>query len=1087
MTEWIVTSSALILIVIALRGLLKGKISLRLQYGLWALVLVRLLIPFSIADSAISIANILSVPTITEADNALADYKDSIDTIRNDYIQRGEMVTNEELREQALQALRDKAQTKLEQEYEQSGTQIQTPEIREEIRHQAQQQVAAISFTAMVTDALPYLWLAGVVLVGAVLIGSNLHFGWKLRRSREELDLPHVPAKVYLTDYVATPCLFGIGKPDIYLTSEVMEDARMRSHVLAHEMSHYRQGDHIWSVLRCLCLVLHWYNPLVWVAAILSKQDAELACDEATIKSLGETERTAYGRTLIGMTCVRRDPRSLMLTATTMLGTKKTLKERILLIARKPQMALYTLVACILVAAVAVGCTFTGAPANPVEPTNSEDRVWEQLNEVVDAVNSAESRHFSHYILAEHPGKVYLENATPVNEGWVYGEDFYLGNTEPSQLYYDGTFYARRSDGTWLVDRYPEDDAYGFDISLPSRNNYTMTWTQTEEYLDVVLQSNSDKYDSSHYRMDLNGKLLWYAQTIQGSVTPGTDAESGPIALYSVYYLHDTDPANVRKKVETSAAEILSTMVEWDGELNTEPTEPMRPVINWDLPDYPQLSYDQYFAQYRYYYYAAAGERPKQQYYWGGWNNGKDKCEVWMKDGKIFAGDSLTGNYVQVGNETFGNTKVTCCDEFWIYCIKDQTELFRIDYKGENRQTLYVDETKKIAPFDITYSHVRDNSVLFFVAAAGEKYGIYRLYLPDMTLDLLYTTEDIPHLYEPYSNFEITWSTKVKEIINDVTEIDYYYNCLTGELLDRPVVGDRSWGNSTWAWWLENIDVQNFQDLLSYENGYWYWRALGVAFDKPEDISLRILFYNGLKVEERENVSDFTDSELAFVKQYAVDYWQDEDAWRGALKFSREDVKNVLTTYFGVTLDKVEIPEEWAYFDETDSYYIIRTDGYGIDNHEVLDVQYGDNGIVQIYWGTNEWIYDTRNDFDGWLIPLENQVNLMVMTLQKKLDGGYIVLSNLPVEPEVPADPVPHITNIRDRSKEENLPVAEALERFFSDVDNNYYFPGIKSQYITVYYSDGTSENIITALQTERATIADLDTFGIKYITNPRE
>ena len=145
---------------------------------------------------------------------------------------------------------------------------------------------------------------------------------------------------------------------------------------------------------------------------------------------------------------------------------------------------------------------------------------------------------------------------------------------------------------------------------------------------------------------------------------------------------------------------------------------------------------------------------------------------------------------------------VTCCDEYWIYIIEDRTELYRIDYKGQNRQTLYVDETHKIAPFDITYTHVRDNSVFFFVAASGSGYGIYRLYLPDMTLDLLYTTNSKPFLYEPYSNFEITWSCAVNRS-DGISEIDYYYNCLTGELLERPVYGDRSWGNTTWAWWNE--------------------------------------------------------------------------------------------------------------------------------------------------------------------------------------------------------------------------------------------------------------------------------------------
>ena len=65
MIEWIVTSSALIGIVIGLRFLTKGRIPMRLRYGLWVLVLVRLLIPVSI-PSSISIMNLLPEPVVAE-------------------------------------------------------------------------------------------------------------------------------------------------------------------------------------------------------------------------------------------------------------------------------------------------------------------------------------------------------------------------------------------------------------------------------------------------------------------------------------------------------------------------------------------------------------------------------------------------------------------------------------------------------------------------------------------------------------------------------------------------------------------------------------------------------------------------------------------------------------------------------------------------------------------------------------------------------------------------------------------------------------------------------------------------------------
>ena len=57
MIEWAVTSSVLIFVVLVLRRILMGNISLRLQYGLWALVLLRLLLPVSLGATAVSVLN----------------------------------------------------------------------------------------------------------------------------------------------------------------------------------------------------------------------------------------------------------------------------------------------------------------------------------------------------------------------------------------------------------------------------------------------------------------------------------------------------------------------------------------------------------------------------------------------------------------------------------------------------------------------------------------------------------------------------------------------------------------------------------------------------------------------------------------------------------------------------------------------------------------------------------------------------------------------------------------------------------------------------------------------------------------------
>jgi|GEM_PF-697587 len=346
MIEWILSSSALILVVVTLRYLLKGKISLWLQYALWALVLARLLIPVSVGESAWSAAG---------AAEALATVEDNLKASSLALPFSGQYQFNsiEEYDEFAA-ANRTRGIT--------GG---KNPEFRQ-ITSSADGVVAIVPVTVPWMDALKALWLAGVTAVGLCLLLANLSFGRQLRKTRKKFPAGQCRLPVYQADALPSPCLFGLFRPAIYLTPDVGGDETKLRHVLAHELAHYRHGDHIWSALRGLCLALHWYNPLVWLAATLSRRDAELACDESTIISIGEAHRLEYGRTLIGLTCERRNAMDLLRCATTMTDGKKGIKQRILLIAKKPKMATYTLTGVILAAGLALAFTFTGAAGTDI-------------------------------------------------------------------------------------------------------------------------------------------------------------------------------------------------------------------------------------------------------------------------------------------------------------------------------------------------------------------------------------------------------------------------------------------------------------------------------------------------------------------------------------------------------------------------------------------------------------------------------------------------------------------------------------------------------------------------------------------------
>lgn len=333
MLEWIASSCALILAVLLLRRLLRGRIGPGLQYALWLLVLVRLLLPVSFGAARVSVQNL-----VRDADERAAS---RVVTYVNQTAP--DPVPFEPAPAQSVPA---------QPQYTQSAAAPQP------------QPEAPLTVTARpvtLSDILRCAWYAGMAAMALWLIATNLAFRARLAKRARRIEYPGCKLPLYITEAVETPCLFGVLRPAIYLTPEAASEPETLAHSVEHELTHYRHGDHIWALLRCLCLVLHWYDPLVWLAAALSRRDAELACDEATIRRLGEAERAAYGRTLIRISCERRA--TLLRTATTMNCGKRGLRERIALIAKRPKTAAYALVILILAAIAVTGCTFTGAQA----------------------------------------------------------------------------------------------------------------------------------------------------------------------------------------------------------------------------------------------------------------------------------------------------------------------------------------------------------------------------------------------------------------------------------------------------------------------------------------------------------------------------------------------------------------------------------------------------------------------------------------------------------------------------------------------------------------------------------------------------
>ena len=302
MAEWILTSSLLIVIVLAVRALFRGRMGLRLRYALWLLVLLRLLVPGTVFQTGLSVLNYVPL-----SQTAAAQAQPS---------QSGGSPSAPEAEPMPVR-----------------------PEGGAEPRPSGPA-AAPDSAPAGAADwrgVLTAVWLGGAGVLAAALLACNLRFYLRLRRIRRTHPIPGVAVPVYVARGLPSPCLYGFPRPAVYLTPAAAGEPELLGHVLRHELTHRRHGDHIWAVLRAAALALHWYNPLVWLAAVLSRRDGELACDEGALQGADDRERAAYGRTLIRLVTARPSAGELLCCATTMTAGTSSLKERIAMIARKPR------------------------------------------------------------------------------------------------------------------------------------------------------------------------------------------------------------------------------------------------------------------------------------------------------------------------------------------------------------------------------------------------------------------------------------------------------------------------------------------------------------------------------------------------------------------------------------------------------------------------------------------------------------------------------------------------------------------------------------------------------------------------------
>ncbi|MBQ7004822.1 MAG: hypothetical protein IJN68_00160 [Clostridia bacterium] len=219
------------------------------------------------------------------------------------------------------------------------------------------------SFQRDVTFA-SYVWLIGVAVLLLYALASFLKLRHTVRVSMPYKD------NVWLCDSVKSPFILGVFRPKIYLPSDM--DGERAELVLRHEKAHLKRKDHLWKPLGFVLLAVYWFNPVLWLSYVLLCRDIELACDEKVIRDMESGDKKAYSEALLSCSMPQR-----MISACPVAFGEVGVKKRIKSVLNYKKPAFWLIVTAVIVSVVVALCFMTDPKSRNGEYIRGVDEISE--------------------------------------------------------------------------------------------------------------------------------------------------------------------------------------------------------------------------------------------------------------------------------------------------------------------------------------------------------------------------------------------------------------------------------------------------------------------------------------------------------------------------------------------------------------------------------------------------------------------------------------------------------------------------------------------------------------------------------------
>lgn len=335
------SASILSVLIFAFKPFIKHKLSKSLQYYIWIIVLLRLIVPLSFEDS---VMNGVFYNSKNPQEISTESTFSSLNTTSDNIVKSSSL-----------------------------------PSVQENLVKGVNSDNGNVSRHLMdiFNQYSSYIWLFGVIIALTVNLTEYTRFFKYIKKentsaTEEENDIlasllkgrKHV--RVVRNRFVTTPMLIGILRPYIIIPDIDFNEKQIKN-ILLHEVSHLKRYDIAVKWLTMIATSIHWFNPFMYFIKKEINHACELSCDEAVIKNLNATEKLAYGETLISVVAEHKYKAQVL--QATMCEEKKSLKERLIAIMNYSKKSkLIIVLSGVLLASVIIGAIVLGAS---VGTTNS--------------------------------------------------------------------------------------------------------------------------------------------------------------------------------------------------------------------------------------------------------------------------------------------------------------------------------------------------------------------------------------------------------------------------------------------------------------------------------------------------------------------------------------------------------------------------------------------------------------------------------------------------------------------------------------------------------------------------------------------